>query len=230
MGRTRTVSIAIDGPVASGKTVVGKALAGRLGYGFLDTGLMYRAVTLAALERKAPLTNSHALGAIAEQVRLHVARTGQTAVLRVLVGQDDVTARLRQPGVDAYVSVVSAVPEVRKALVSRQREFAEGHNVVMVGRDISTVVLPDAELKVFLTATPEERARRRHQELQQTGSAAAYEAVLAETRRRDKMDSERPVSPLRPAADAVIIQTDGVSIDEVVERIVGELKKKVPVA
>ncbi|MBM3945884.1 MAG: (d)CMP kinase, partial [SAR202 cluster bacterium] len=200
------------------------------GYGFLDTGLMYRAVTLAALERKAPLTNTQALSTIAEQVRLRVERAGRTVAMHVMVGQDDVTTRLRQPEVDTYVSVVSAVPEVRTELVKRQRTFARGHDVVMVGRDITTVVLPDAELKVFLTAAPEERARRRHLELQQSGSAADFEVVLQETRRRDKMDSERPVSPLRPAAGAVIIQTDGVSVDEVVERIVGELKKRAVLA
>jgi cytidylate kinase len=130
--------------------------------------------------------------------------------------------------VDAGVSAVSAVPAVRTVLVELQRAFAKGHSVVMVGRDIATVVLPDADLKVFITATPEERARRRRLELAQSGSQTSYSAVLADTKRRDRMDSERPVSPLRPAEGALVVQTDHVPVEDVVERIVAELQKRAP--
>lgn len=223
-----TVSIAIDGPVASGKTVVGRALAKRLGYGFLDTGLMYRAVTWAALQGNVSVNDGDALAALARAVTLRHETGAADPATRVLVSGEDVTASLRLPEVDAGVSAVAAVPAVRSVLVDMQRAFARGNSVVMVGRDIATVVLPNADLKVFITATPEERARRRHLELAGSGSQSSYNAVLEDTRRRDRMDSERPVSPLRPAKGALVVNTDRVPVEDVVERIVAELKKKVP--
>lgn len=214
--------------MASGKTVVGRALAKRLGFGFLDTGLMYRAVTWAALRGKVSVTDSDALAVLARVVTLREEAGVADPAMRVLVSGEDVTASLRLPEVDAGVSAVSAVPAVRTVLVELQRAFARGNSVVMVGRDIATVVLPNADLKVFITATPEERARRRHVELAQSGSQTSYSAVLADTKRRDRMDSERPVSPLRPAEGALVVQTDRVPVEDVVDRIVAELKKKVP--
>lgn len=214
--------------MASGKTVVGRALAQRLGFGFLDTGLMYRAVTWAALRGKVSVDDRDALAALARAVTLQQEAGVPDPAMRVLVSDEDVTASLRLPEVDAAVSAVAAVPAVRAVLVEMQRAFARGNNVVMVGRDIATVVLPNADLKVFITATPEERAHRRRLELAQSGSQTSYKAVLADTKRRDRMDSERPVSPLRPAEGALVVQTDRVPVEDVVERIVAELKKKVP--
>lgn len=214
--------------MASGKTVVGRALAKRLGYGFLDTGLMYRAVTWAALRGKVSVDDGDALAALARAVTLRQEGGVADPAMRVLVSGEDVTASLRLPEVDAGVSAVAAVPGVRAVLVELQRAFAKGKDVVMVGRDIATVVLPNADLKVFITATPEERAHRRRLELARSGSQTSYRAVLEDTKRRDRMDSERPVSPLRPAEGALVVQTDRVPVEDVVERIVTELKKKVP--
>jgi len=189
---------------------------------------MYRAVTWAALRGEVSVTDGDALAALARAVTLGQDAGAADPAMRVLVNGEDVTASLRLPEVDAGVSAISAVPAVRSVLVELQRAFAKGNNVVMVGRDIATVVLPNADLKVFITATPEERARRRRLELAQSGSQTSYSAVLADTKRRDRMDSERPVSPLRPAEGAFVVQTDHVPVDDVVERIVAELKKKVP--
>lgn len=214
--------------MASGKTVVGRALAKRLGFGFLDTGLMYRAVTWAALCGKVSVDDGDALAALARAVTLRQEAGVADPAMSVLVSGEDVTASLRLPEVDAGVSAVSAVPAVRAVLVDLQRAFARGNSVVMVGRDIATVVLPNADLKVFITASPEERARRRRLELAQSGSQTSYSAVLEDTKRRDRMDGERPVSPLRPAEGALVVQTDRVPVEDVVERIVAELQKRAP--
>lgn len=221
-----TVSIAIDGPVASGKSVVGRRVAERLGFRFLDTGMMYRAVTWAALRQGASLNDVQALGTLAQQTSARESPGHAATLMRFFVGETDVTDSLRTPEVERSVSIVSQVADVREALVQRQRAVAERQNVVVVGRDIGTVVLPDATLKVFLTASPEVRARRRHEELRQADSQASYSAVLEETKRRDKLDSERTLSPLKPAPDAVILNTDGLAIEGVIDRILIEFQRK----
>lgn len=226
--RTFPKVIAVDGSAASGKSSVGRRLAAKLGYPFLDTGIMYRAVTLAAIERRLDLSDQQALTNLAESVRIEVtlARPGSSDGARILVDRDDVTPRLRRPDVEEAVSLVSRVPGVRDALVRRQRLIAGRQAMVMAGRDIGTVVLPKADLKVYLDASPEERARRRFHEFAAMGRDVTREAVLEDLRRRDRIDSERAVSPLRPAEDAVVISTDGLSLDNVVDRVVALLEKR----
>ncbi len=217
--RCRVRRVAIDGPVASGKSAVGRALARRLGYRFIDTGLMYRAVAWAALCRGVDPEDGEGLAELARNLDIEL-QWGPEEV-RVLVGGQDVTGLLRSPEVERIVSAVSARPEVRRVLVEKQRRLAEAGPVVMAGRDIGTVVLPDADFKVFLTASAEERARRRYLERLARGEPADYEAVLAEVKRRDEYDSSRPVAPLKPAPDSLVFNTDGLGLEEVVERLLG---------
>lgn len=188
--------------------------------------MMYRAVTWAALQHGLSTDNGDALGALAHQTTAQEAPGGTHTQMRFLVGEKDVTGFLRKPEVDRLVSLVSQHAAVRQALVEQQRQIAQRYNIIAVGRDIGTVVLPNADLKVFLTASPEERAHRRHEEMKQGGSQIRYEAVLEETKQRDKLDTERIISPLKPAPDAVLINTDGISVAQVVDRIRMEFRRK----
>ncbi len=229
-----TIAIAIDGPAASGKSTVGAALARRLGYLYLDTGVMYRAVTLAALRQGIPLRDEAAIVDLARRMRIEIrppdAETHESSdgrqytVLADCIGGDDqanslrdITWELRLPEVDAGVSIPSAYPDVRAEMVQRQRQIARQTNVVMVGRDIGTVVLPDADLKIYLDASVEERARRRYAEIIARGDQADYAEVLSALRKRDALDSTREQSPLRPADDAIIVDSTGHSPDEVLD-------------
>ena len=209
-------TIAIDGPAASGKSTIGELLARRLGYLYFDTGAMYRAVTWMALKRGIRFQDEMAVTALAEQLQIDIVPPKQAdgRQYTVIVNGEDVTWAIRTPEVDANVSAVSAYPGVRRALVVQQRRTAAGGRVVMVGRDIGTVVLPDADLKLYLDASVEERARRRWREVRARGEAAEYEPILASMRRRDKIDSQRAVSPLRAAADAVVVDTTDMDIEE----------------
>jgi len=223
----RPMTIAIDGPAASGKSTVGELLAERLDYLFFDTGVMYRAVTWAALERDVSVEDEKAVTALAE--RLDIAVTDPTGddgrPYTVLADGLDVTWAIRAPAVDANVSMVSTYRGVRRALVAKQRRIASNQPVVMVGRDIGTVVLPAADLKIYLDASVQERARRRWLEMEARGQGAGYQAVLDSMRRRDRIDSSREISPLRAAQDAVTINTTELDIKEVVdatERLVQE--------
>ncbi len=217
-------AIAIDGPVASGKTAVGRLLAQRLGYRFLDTGLMYRAVTWLALEEGVDLADSERLAKLVQAQHMEVAFEdgGQVSFL---IDNQDITPYLRLQEVERGVSQVARIPAVREEMVTLQRRIGREGRVVMVGRDIGTVVLPDAPLKVFLTAAVEERARRRHQELQRLGTTVEYERVLTELQERDRLDSERAIAPLRHADDATVLTTDGLSVQDVVEWVVSLLEK-----
>ncbi len=214
-------AIAIDGPVASGKSSVGSRVAGLLHWPFVDTGTMYRAITWLALERGTDLADAAALGKLAERatVRVLAPAAGSNEYATVFVNDIDATPYLRSPTVERSVSVVAAVSRVREEMVSLQRSLVTDQAVVMAGRDIGTVVLPDARLKLFLDASAEIRAERRQAELERAGKARPYEDVLAETRKRDQLDSGRADSPLMPAADAVIIDTGTRSEDEVVDQI-----------
>ncbi|MBI4306858.1 MAG: (d)CMP kinase [Chloroflexi bacterium] len=218
MKRQGVFQIAIDGPVGAGKTSVGRLLARRLGCRFLDTGLTYRAVALAALDREIDLKDSAALGSLAATMRLAVGGDpdGES---KILVDGKDVSARLKSESVSDAASLVSAVQEVRRHMVAAQRRIAASESIVMVGRDIGTVVLPDADLKIFLTATPETRARRRYDELVGRGEAASYDEILASLRGRDRRDSERDASPLRAARGAHVVKTDNMELEEVVSAI-----------
>jgi cytidylate kinase len=214
-------TIAIDGPVASGKSTVAKLLADRLGYLYFDTGVMYRAVTWAALDRQVSVADETAVTALSATLDIDVLplTVPDGRQYTVLVDGQDATWALRDPAVVANVSTVSAYPGVRAAMVMQQRRIAARGHIVMVGRDIGTVVLPDADLKIYLDASPEERARRRWREELDRGIQQPFEEVLAEVRRRDQIDSTRKVAPLRPAEDAFLLDSTTMSIDDVVMAI-----------
>lgn len=212
--------IAIDGPAASGKSTLAFRLARSLGYLFFDTGLMYRAITWLALDRKVDIKNETAITRLADDVPIEVSPPSLTdgRACDVVVAGRDITWEIRKPEVEANVSAVSAYAGVRKALTAQQRRIGLRGRVVMVGRDIGTVVLPEADLKIYLDASAEERARRRHQEILARGVQANYEDILAKVIERDHIDSTRAISPLKPAADAVILDSDRLDADTVFEK------------
>ena len=220
--------IAVDGSAASGKSSIGRLLAARLGYPFLDTGVMYRAMTFAAIDAGTEISDEIALGRLAQSISISVALVGAGADSKtsVAVNGRDVTSSLRRSDVEDVVSLVSRVPAVRDALVRQQREIAEEKAIVMAGRDIGTVVLPQADLKLYLDASVEERASRRHREFESLGRDVTHEDVLGDLRRRDQIDTERDVSPLRPDTDAVIINTDGLSLEEVMARVIAIVERR----
>jgi cytidylate kinase len=213
--------IALDGPAAAGKTTVGREVGCHLGYPFLDTGAIYRAVTWTALHRGEDLSDADALSELAASIRIDIGPPAPDGIepCTIFVDGEDVTRNLRQPEVEAAVSLVSRVAGVREALVKVQRDLAGRNPVLMAGRDIGTVVLPQADLKVYLDASVDERARRRFAERSALGLDVTEEGTLRDLMRRDRIDSERAVSPLRPADDAVIIDTDGLTLEEVVQRV-----------
>ena len=218
-----TVMVAIDGPSGAGKSTVGHALAQRIDATFVDTGLMYRALTLAALERGLNLEDGQILGELAETCRIEVERPrpDQTDRLEtVQLDGNDVTLAVREPHVDRAVSAVSRHAEVRDAMLGVQRASALRGDVVMVGRDIGTVVVPEATLKVYLTAVAEVRAARRAAEM---GAPDRVDDYLAEIQRRDAADSGRDVAPLRIPAGALILDTGELDVDDCVEAIVSRL-------
>ena len=209
--------IAIDGPVAAGKTVVGRELARALGFGYLDTGIMYRAITWLALNHGTTLDDETSLGELARSYPLGLMGEDSN---QVLVDGYTLGPELRDSTVNRNVSIVSKASLVRRELVAQQRNTAAQGKIVMIGRDIGTVVLPDADLKVYLTASPEKRAQRRWQEMQDRGEAVELLTVLRETIARDEIDSGRDDSPLKPADDAWELNTDGLDIRQVVQKIV----------
>jgi cytidylate kinase len=215
----RPLLIAIDGPAGAGKSAAARALAVRLGLPYLDTGAMYRAVALAARRAGIGLELDAAGRATVVTLAraLCVSFSGDPGAQHVLLDGADVTLELREPEVSRMASVVSAIPEVRREMVRRQRELAARSGGVVEGRDIGTVVFPDAAVKVFLTAEPEVRARRRFEELARQGLVATWDEVLEEQRQRDRRDSTRPDSPLRPADGAVIVDTSRLTLQEVVD-------------
>lgn len=216
--------ITIDGPAASGKTTVGYQLAQRLDYLFLDTGCMYRAVTWAVLENKIDVTDQTAVVALAKGLDLAItappAERTDVQYLVFVAGQD-VTEALRSPAVDQNVSAVASIGGVRDEMVARQRQIGMQGDVVMVGRDIGTVVMPDAPLKLYITASAEERARRRLIDREGQGISANYSDILADINRRDKIDSSRDHSPLRPAEDAILIDTTKLAKGDVISTVMG---------
>jgi cytidylate kinase len=217
----RTLIIAIDGPASSGKSTVGGLLAERLGYVYFDTGVMYRAVTWVALQRGVPIEDEAGVSALAEAIHIEVTRptVDDGRQYTVLVDGRDVTWDLRRPEVDLAVSPVSAYMGVRRALTAQQRRLGLQGGVVMVGRDIGTVVLPEADLKIYLDATVEERARRRWLELRVRDPVADHGEVLEAMRRRDRIDSSRQLAPLCPAEDATILDTTGLDLEQVIARV-----------
>jgi CMP/dCMP kinase len=218
--------IAIDGPAASGKSTIGLRLANALGYLFFDTGLMYRAVTWLALDHDMNLSDESVITALAEKTHIDVAPASKPdgRTCDVLVAGKDITWQTRLPTVEANVSVVSAYRGVRAALSEQQRRIGRRGQIVMAGRDIGTVVLPDADLKIYLDASAEERARRRYDEIIARGGSADYSDILAKVIERDRIDSTRDVAPLKMASDAVVINTDTLTADEVFEQVLALCK------
>ena len=219
--------IAIDGPAGSGKSTIGKLLAEYLDYLYFDTGIMYRAVTLAAINQGIDIENELRVSSIAKNVKIDL----QTPTINdgrdcdILMEGQDVTWDIRSPEVDAKVSIVSAYPKVRQVLSEKQRLIGLQGRVVMMGRDIGTVVLPEADLKIYLEASLEERARRRYHERIQRREDVDYDSILAMLRERDRIDSTREFAPLKPADDSIVIDTDGLNIQQVFATIV-ELTEK----
>ena len=213
--------ITIDGPVAAGKTVVGRELAQTLGFTYLDTGIMYRAVTWLALYMGIAIGDETLLGSLAHDnpIELVEDNSEQVSVAGNILGLE-----LREANVDQNVSIISKAGPVRTELVAQQRKIAAKSKIVMIGRDIGTVVLPDADLKIYLTASPETRAKRRWQEMQDRGETTELMTVLTQTIKRDEIDSGRANSPLKPADGAWHINTDGLSIQQLVKQIVDRTK------
>jgi CMP/dCMP kinase len=214
--------VALDGPGSSGKSSVGAAAAREVGYRFCDTGLLYRAVTWLAEARGVPVDDPEGLVDLVAGVELAEDAAGRLGSVRV--DGVDHTVDVRGPAVDAAVSAVSAVPEVRAALLARQRDLADGGGIVMAGRDIGTVVLPDADLKIYLDASVDERARRRAEERGLDPDGPAGIAILEALRRRDRLDTTRAVAPLRVAPDARVITTDGNTFEQTVDAVVGAIR------
>jgi CMP/dCMP kinase len=213
--------IAIDGPAASGKSTLGRRLAEALGYLFLDTGVMYRAVTWAVLQRGVDVHDERMVSDIADTVTIDVkpasVQDGRTS--DVIVDGQDVTWDTRRSDVEANVSEVAAYRGVRLAMSGQQRRIGQNGRIVMVGRDIGTVVLPDADLKIYLDASPEERARRRYEQEEARGTEMSLEETLSKVMERDRIDSTRDIAPLRAAPDAVILDSGHLSADEVFEQV-----------
>ena len=219
------MTVAVDGPAGTGKSSVSRGLARSLGARYLDTGAMYRIVTLAVLRAGLDPDDAAAVSALASEVDLEVGFDPDEDLY--FLGGEDVSAEIRGDAVTTAVSAVSAVPEVRALLVDRQRALADGAETVVVeGRDIGTVVLPDATVKIFLTASAEERARRRNDQNVASGLGGDYEAVLADVRRRDHLDSTRAVSPLRAAEDAVVVDSSEMAESEVVAHLLDLVEQR----
>ncbi len=230
---TQPSIITIDGPAASGKSTIGHMLANELDYLYLDTGSMYRAVTLAGLIAGIDLANEDEIVSLARKIDIDIrpfAGDEDGRQYTVLLNGQDVTWEIRTPIVDSNVSLVSSYPCVRQEMVRRQRQLGRRGQIVMVGRDIGTVVMPDAPLKLFITASPEERARRRWLDREEQGHAANYEAILADVNRRDQFDSSRKVSPLKAAEDAVIINNTGRSPEIILAEILVLVKESTVVS
>lgn len=216
--------IAIDGPAGAGKTTIAKRLADELGYLYVDTGALYRAIGYFALTRGLDVRDESAIAGLLVSTRVDLRFVDMTQ--RVYINDTDVTDRIRTEAVSMAASAVSALPVVRAFLLDSQRRLAEVGNVILNGRDIGTVVCPDAECKLFLTASAEDRARRRFKQLTERGIAANYDDVLADIIRRDEGDSSRSIAPLHPAEDAILIDTTGNTLEQSVAIVIRKVREK----
>ena len=220
----RKAAVAIDGPSGAGKSTLAKALAKKLDFLYVDTGAIYRSVGCYVHDRGVEPREEQAVEALLPQIHLELCY-GEDGLQHMILNGEDVTARIRLPEISMYASAVSAHPPVRAFLMEMQRDMARRHSVIMDGRDIGTVVLPEAEVKIFLTAAAEERARRRCLELEQRGTPQPYDQVLAEIRQRDENDMNRAAAPLKAAEDAVVVDTTELTFDEslqALERVIKE--------
>ena len=218
-------SIAIDGPAGAGKSTLAKALAARLGFLYVDTGAIYRTVGLFVARSGGDCGDKAQVLARLPEIRIAMTY-GEDGLQHMLLNGEDVTKAIRENAVSGYASLVSAYPEVRAFLLDMQRALARTHNVIMDGRDIGTVVLPNADVKIFLTAAPEARAHRRARELELRGEKADYETILHDIIRRDEQDRNRPVAPLRQAEDAVLVDTTRLNLEESLEALLAAIKEQ----
>lgn len=220
------ISIAIDGPSGAGKSTLARKAAAALGYLYVDTGAIYRTVALSAVRRGIDPSDAARLIPILPEldIRLEYAEDG---LQHMYLNGEDVSEAIRMHEISQHASTVSAIPEVRAFLLDLQRDLARKHNVIMDGRDIGTVVLPDAQVKIFLTASPESRARRRHLELQQRGQSTEFDTVLRDIIKRDEQDTNRPIAPLRQAEDAVLVDTTYLNLEQSFQAILDAIKEKI---
>lgn len=215
---SKTISIAIDGPSGAGKSTIAKAAAEHFGFIYVDTGALYRTLGLGAVRNNIDISDADAVKAFLPSVHVemkHDEKEGQ----RMYLNGDDVTGEIRFPEISQAASKISAIPCVREHLLQMQRDMAEKYNVIMDGRDIGTVVLPDAEIKIFLTASLEDRAKRRYEELVEKGMDVTYPKIYEDMKKRDEQDSNRAVAPLKPAEDAVLVDTSGNTLQESIDMI-----------
>lgn len=216
--------IAIDGPVASGKSTVGKLIARKLGFSFLDTGLMYRALTWKVLEKKIDPSDEKRIEKLIKSLTIEVKFTGKDTPLKIIIDGKELSEELRSQGVEKAVSLVSRLAAVREFMVRQQQEVAKSlPNLVMAGRDIGTVVLPEAKHKYFLLASPGVRAERRLRELMEKGEHIDHNSLLRQIEERDELDSKRAISPLQAARDATVVNTDDLSAEQVTEKIIAHI-------
>lgn len=219
-------AIAIDGPAGAGKSTIARQVAADFSIIYVDTGAMYRAIGAYALRHGVDTRSAEAVAALLPEIHLELSYSSENGQ-RILLNSEDVSAEIRLPEMGMAASNVSAIPEVRRFLLEEQRNMARRQSVIMDGRDIGTVVLPDAQVKVFLTATPEVRARRRWKEFQDKGLNESYETILADVRRRDEQDMNRPIAPLKPADDAVLLDSTELNFEETVAAIENLIKERI---
>lgn len=218
------MNVAIDGPAGAGKSTIARAAAKKLGFIYVDTGALYRAVGVYSLRNGLDTENPETVEGTLPHIQVEL--QFQDGVQHVLLNGEDVSEEIRTPKASMAASAVSAVPAVRQFLFDLQREIAAKNDCIMDGRDIGTVVLPQAEVKIFLTASPETRAMRRFKELQEKGAPDTYEAVLADLKQRDYNDSHRAVAPLKPAEDSVLVDTSALTLPQSVEKVIEVIKEK----
>ena len=218
------ISVAIDGPSGAGKSTVARAVAARMGYVYVDTGAMYRAIGLAVYRRG--IAGEDTAGIIASLPTVDISLAYQDGMQHVLLNGEDVSEAIRTPEISQYASKVSAVPEVRRFLLDVQRDMAKNSNILMDGRDIGTVILPDAPVKIFLTASAKTRAERRYRELKEKGQQVTLEGVLADIQARDRQDTTRAVTPLRQADDAVLLDTSALDLEQSIAAVLRIIREK----
>lgn len=221
----KAINIAIDGPAGAGKSTVAKGVAKKLGYIYVDTGALYRAIGVYALRNGIDTKDAEGVGAVLKDINVELKFVD--GVQKVFLCGEDVSVDIRTPEASMAASNVSAIPSVRAFLLDLQRDIAKKNNCLMDGRDIGTVVLPDAQIKIFMTADVEERAMRRYKELQEKGINDSYEQVLTEMKERDYQDSNRPIAPLKPAEDSVIFDSTGHTLEQSVEELSALIGEKI---
>ncbi len=219
------INVAIDGPAGAGKSTIARAAAKKLGFIYVDTGALYRAVGVYALRKNIATNDVDAVSSVLNEIDVQLKFVD--GVQHVLLNGDDVSTEIRLPEVSMAASNVSAIPTVRSFLFDLQRNIAENNDCIMDGRDIGTVVLPNAQVKIFLTADPEERAERRYKELKEKGSSVTFQEVLDDLKIRDYNDSHREIAPLKPAENSVIVDTTGYTLEQSIDMIVNAIKEKI---